>query len=149
RERGLVGRVHLFPDIPHAQVANFFRAASLFVLPSRQEPFGIVLLEAGAFGLPVVASRVGGIPEILTDGATGRLVAPGDAEELAASMRSVLTDRVTSVEMGERLRRHVFSRFAWTTAYEKYIALLEEAKETESELQSSPSPGARVSLSNA
>lgn len=115
-------RVLFFPDTPHHQVVEFFRRATIFALPSRQEPFGIVLLEAGAFGLPVVASRVGGIPEILTDGLTGRLVAPDDEVELAQCLASLLDSPESSRELGARLRQHVESNFTWSQALTKYLA---------------------------
>ena len=122
--KGIEGRVHFFPDIPHEQVADHFWQATIFALPSRQEPFGLVLLEAGAFGLPVVASRVGGIPEILTDGVTARLVTPNNPEELAVCLRSLLDFPIEAQEMGGRLRQRVLSSFTWTAACEKYTALL-------------------------
>lgn len=121
--KGIEGRVHFFPDIPHNQVADYFRRATIFALPSRQEPFGIVLLEAGAFGLPVVASRVGGIPEILTDGDTGRLVAPDNPDELALCLRSLLDVPAAAQELGLRLKHHVETNFTWTAAHDKYVAL--------------------------
>lgn len=125
--KGIEERVHFFPDTPHHQVAEFFRRATIFALPSREEALGIVLLEAGAFGLPVVASRVGGIPEILTDGFTGRLVAPDNPAELALCLRSLLDSPATAQEMGARLHHHVLSNFTWTVAHEKYAALIKKA----------------------
>ncbi len=121
-------RVLFFPDTPHHQVVEFFRRASLFVLPSRQEPFGIVLLEAGAFGLPVIASRIGGIPEIVEHGITGRLVPVEDTEALADCMAAVLRSSECAELMGARLRQHVEGNFAWSSALEKYCALVDSAK---------------------
>lgn len=120
---GVVERVQFYQDVPHAQVATFFRSATLFVLPSRIEPFGIVLLEAGAFGLPVVASAVGGVPEILDDGVTGRLVPPDDAAALAQCLRALLDAPAEAEALGERLRRHG-ATFTWAAAYAKYAAIL-------------------------
>jgi glycosyltransferase involved in cell wall biosynthesis len=120
---GMEKRVRFLPDTPHEKVADYYRLATIFALPSRQEPFGIVLLEAGAFGLPVVASSVGGIPEILTDGLTGRLVAPDDPAELARCLRMVLDSPESARDMGARLRHHVLSNFTWTSAHDKYVAL--------------------------
>ena len=117
-------RVHFYPDMPHHQVVEFFRRATLFVLPSRQEPFGIVLLEAGAFGLPVVASRVGGIPEILDDGITGRLVPSEDIAALAEGISFFLTSPDAAKEFGGRLKRHVESNFAWSRVLSKYLAIV-------------------------
>lgn len=122
--KGIESRVHIFSDIPHNQVADYFRRATIFALPSRQEPFGIVILEAGAFGLPVVASRVGGIPEILTDGVTGLLVAPDNPAELARGLRSLLDAPGTAQKMGASLHQTVLSKFTWTVACKKYVALI-------------------------
>jgi len=121
---GIVERVRFCADIPHDQVANFFNQATIFALPSRQEPFGIVILEAGAFALPVVASRVGGIPEILTDGYTGRLVSPDDPVELAECLRSLLDNPSESEAMAGRLHNRVVSDFTWAAAYEKYKSMI-------------------------
>lgn len=121
---GIVERVRFCADIPHDQVANFFKQATIFALPSRQEPFGIVILEAGAFALPVVASLVGGIPEILTDGYTGRLVSPDDPVELAECLQSLLDNPSESNAMATRLHNLVVSDFTWTAAYGKYRCLL-------------------------
>jgi glycosyltransferase involved in cell wall biosynthesis len=124
QQHKLGGRVHFFQDIPHAHMAGFFQKARIFVLPSRVEPFGLVLLEAGIFGLPVVASRVGGVPEILEDGVTGRLVPPGDPEALAMCLRALLDEPATAQAMGLRLRQHVVLAFTWAQAHAKYVALL-------------------------
>jgi glycosyltransferase involved in cell wall biosynthesis len=120
---GIANRVHFHPDVPHQEVADFLKHATIFILPSRQEAFGIVILEAGAFGLPVVASRVGGIPEILTDGWNGRLVPPDDPVKLAECLRSILDHPAESQEMGTRLRDQVRSTFTWSAACEKYVSI--------------------------
>ena len=69
------------------------RHLDVLVLPSYQEPFGTVLAEAMAVGTPVVATRVGGLPEVVDDGVTGRLVAPGRPGRLAAAVLEVLAHR--------------------------------------------------------
>jgi len=66
-----------------------------------------VILEAMSMGLPVVATRVGGIPEPIQDGSTGLLVKPGDPEDLAAALVAVLTDEPKRLAMGEAARRRV------------------------------------------
>jgi starch synthase len=82
-----------------------------------------VVLEAGAIGLPVVASRVGGIPEILEEGATGLMVRADDTAALAAGLQSLLDDPARAQAMGARLRHRVASTFTWTAAYAQYVAL--------------------------
>ncbi len=123
-ELGLDGDVFFFENVPHARVGAFFERAAVFCLPSRAEPFGIVLLEAGAFRLPVVASRVGGIPEIIDDGVTGLLTAPDDVAGLAAALRRVLGDGEFARAAGTRLYNRVQADFSWTRAYEGYKSLL-------------------------
>jgi glycosyltransferase involved in cell wall biosynthesis len=123
----LADRVLVLESVPHALVAAYLKQAALFVLPSRLEPFGIALLEAGAFGLPVVATTAGGIPEIITDGETGRLVPPEDADALREQMVRLLHDPAEAKRLGEALRRHVSQNFSWRRAYEQYMALLRNA----------------------
>jgi glycosyltransferase involved in cell wall biosynthesis len=88
-ELGLGDEVKLTGALPPARLAVAMSAADVFVLPSRAEPLGVVLLEAMACGTPCVATQVGGIPEILGE-AQGRLVEPGDAVGLAAAIEHVL-----------------------------------------------------------
>jgi glycosyltransferase involved in cell wall biosynthesis len=73
--------------------AGLLRHLDVLVLPSREEPFGTVLAEAMAVGTPVVATRVDGLPEVVEDGVSGRLVAPGDPDGLAAAVLDVLARR--------------------------------------------------------
>ncbi len=86
---GLTDRVRFVGPRPHAQLPDWYRAADVFVLPSRSEGVPNVLLEAAACGTPFVASRVGGIPEIAHLGES-RLVPPGDVRQLAGALREFL-----------------------------------------------------------
>lgn len=122
--KGIEDRVFFLPNTPHSKVAKYFKHATIFALPSKQEAFPLVILEAGAFGLPVAASRVGGIPEILTDGVTGRLFESGNVAELALCLRSMLDSPSAAPDMGKRLQRRVVHDFTWTSAHDKYVALV-------------------------
>ena len=93
--------VEHIPWVPDG--AAVMRHLDVLVAPSRQEPFGTVLAEAMAAGTPVVATRVGGLAEVVADGVTGRLVTPGDPAELAAAVLEVLADRE---RMGAAARAH-------------------------------------------
>jgi glycosyltransferase involved in cell wall biosynthesis len=100
---GLTGRVEFVGAVHDAP--QFYQRLDLFVLPSLDEAFGLVLLEAMAAGLPVVGTRVGGIPEILEDGSQGRLVAPADSQALAGAIRELCRDPLRRSRMAEQARR--------------------------------------------
>jgi glycosyltransferase involved in cell wall biosynthesis len=95
------------PEIEHYpwsdNAPGLMRHLDVLVLPSHQEPFGTVLAEAMAVGTPVVATRVGGLPEVVRDGVTGRLVAPGRPDQLAAAVLDVLAHRE---QMGAAAAEH-------------------------------------------
>ena len=86
--------------VPHEDLVQLYSHATAFVCPSVYEPFGLINLEAMACERPVVASAVGGIPEVVVDGETGFLVPPGDAEALASAMGRVLKDPAMAARMG-------------------------------------------------
>lgn len=123
---GLQERVQFFSDIPHAQMAGFFQRARMFCLPSRMEAFGLVLLEAAAFALPVIASRVGGIPEVVQHGVSGLLVAPEDIEALAQALRALLDAPQAAEKMGVNLRHYVTSQLTWTSACAQYRKVVQD-----------------------
>ena len=112
-------RVHLLGLAPHEQVPAHLAHADVFVLPSQYEELGSVLVEAMASGLPVVANRVGGIPALVRDGVTGRLVERGDVAGLAAALTDALTDRRTSRRTSEAARAHVDGAYSWPVLAER------------------------------
>lgn len=120
---GILSRVLFYENVPHSKVAVFFEQARLFCLPSRSEAFGIVLLEAGLFKLPVVASRVGGIPEIILPDENGILVPPDDAVALANALRTLLNNENEAAMMGNSLHRRVIEHFTWLRAFHEYEAI--------------------------
>ncbi|MBV8145006.1 MAG: glycosyltransferase family 4 protein [Gammaproteobacteria bacterium] len=116
-------RVTVLVDIEHRRIPGYMADAELFVLPSRAEAFGIVLIEAGATGLPVVATNVGGIPEIISDAATGLLVEPDNARALADAMARVLQNDALAGRLASGLHAQAL-RYTWRRAADQLIAAL-------------------------
>lgn len=92
-------------------VPDLLRLANLLVLASTDEPFGRVLIEAMAIGLPVVATASGGVPEIVIDGETGLLVPPGEPGALGDAIATLLANPLQATEMGAAGRRRALERF--------------------------------------
>ena len=109
---GLDGAVAAAGWTPHDALLRKMESADVFVLPSHAEGQPMVVLEAMGAGLPVVSSRVGGIPETVEDGKTGILVEPGDVECLAAAMRALAEDPELRARMGAAGRTRVQERFS-------------------------------------
>ena len=112
--------------LPRAELVQLYTHASVFVCPSVYEPFGLINLEAMACELPVVASAVGGIPEIVVDGVTGWLVPPGDPGALAERVNALLLDPARAREMGKAGRRRVLEEFQWGVVADRTVALYRE-----------------------
>jgi starch synthase len=114
--------------LPRPEVIQLLTHAALFVCPSVYEPLGIVNLEAMACGTPVVASAVGGIPEVVDDGRTGLLVPAGDGFEagLARAMDFVMSDPEAARRMGEAGRERAVGEFGWDAVARRTVRLYEE-----------------------
>jgi glycosyltransferase involved in cell wall biosynthesis len=106
---GVLGQL-ITPGSTNAPL-RYLAAADLFVLPSLTESFPNALVEAMQIGLPCVASDVGGVSEILSDGVTGLLVPPGDPEALAQALAQLVTDRPLAARLGEAAQRRVSEDF--------------------------------------
>jgi starch synthase len=121
--------VHWIPQmLPRPEVIQLLTHAAVFVCPSVYEPLGIVNLEAMACGTPVVASRVGGIPEVVEDGETGVLVSVDEDFEtgLAQALDSVLGDAGAARRMGEAGRHRAVGEFGWDAVARRTVRLYEE-----------------------
>jgi glycosyltransferase involved in cell wall biosynthesis len=112
--------------VDDATYRSALSAASLLVLPSEWEAFGIVLAEAMACGTPVVATRVGGAPDVVQDGVTGRLVEYGDVDALAAAMDALLSDDAQRARMGAAGKARAFAEYAWDAVVARTEALYRE-----------------------
>ena len=105
--------------LPKPQVIQLLTHATVFVCPSIYEPMGIVNLEAMACETAVVASRVGGIPEVVAEGETGFLVEPGNAAELAERVNELLGDTELAARFGKAGRKRAVEHFSWRTIAER------------------------------
>lgn len=108
-ERGIAERVRFLGD--RADVAEVLAALDVFVLPSRTEGMSNALLEAMAMGLPVVATAVGGTPEVIDDGRSGYLVPADDPKRMAAAVTRVLADAALAARLGVAARQTVEERY--------------------------------------
>lgn len=132
------GVVWLEKRLGHRDLVQLLSNASVFLCPSLYEPFGIVNLEALACEVPVVASAVGGIPEVVVDGEHGHLVAvdldaegvpldpDGFARDLAARVNQLLADPTTARRLGQAGRRRVLERFSWASVARRTAELYEQ-----------------------
>ena len=123
----LPGRVEWSPSLTAEEVASALDAATLLVLPSRSEGMGRVVIEAGCRGRAVVGSRVGGIPDVVVDGATGVLVSPGNAGALAEALERVLSDRALAERLGAEARIRVEQ---WLTTPDEYARRVRDLVQT-------------------
>jgi glycosyltransferase involved in cell wall biosynthesis len=127
QELGVSDRAHLLgylPDEPALSAA--YREARLTALPSEYEAFGLVLLESLAAGTPVVATRVGGIPEFVEDGRAGLLVPPHAPTALAEAIGRIWSDRDLARRLGEYGRDQVVPRYTWEALVDRLDALYRE-----------------------
>jgi N-acetyl-alpha-D-glucosaminyl L-malate synthase BshA len=124
RERGIADDVMALGE--QEDVRQFLSIADLFLLPSATESFGLAALEAMACDVPVIASRVGGLPEVVDDGVTGFLHEPDDLAGMALSAIGILTDRELRARMGAAARRDVHKRFCSDRIVPLYEAFYEE-----------------------
>jgi len=121
---GVADRITITGYQTHAQVSDWMRRASLFVLPSVEEGLGVVLLEALATGIPCVATRVGGIPDVITQD-VGVLVPPADPAALAVSVSDLLRDPIRLDIMRGNARRHAVEQYSWDVIAGRLIKIYE------------------------
>jgi D-inositol-3-phosphate glycosyltransferase len=112
---GVADVVRFRPPVGQEQLADWFRAASVLVMPSYSESFGLVAIEAQAAGTPVLAASVGGLPVAVRDGVTGFLVQGHDPADYARVLRRFADEASLSARMGAAAARHALS-FGWDTA---------------------------------
>ena len=114
-----------------ADIRRFMGACDVLAFPTQpelSEGFGLAALEAMAAARPVIATRVGSLPEVVSDEATGLLIAPGSAEELARALIRLAHDARLRQEMGERARNRAREEFSLEAMVERTLAVYDEVR---------------------
>lgn len=129
---GLAHRVRMLGRLSEAMLSTLYRGADLFVMPNIPVPgdmegFGVVMLEAGLSGLPIVAADLEGIRDVVADGENGRLVPTGDAGGFAHAILDYAGDPAGLAAASARAARYTASRFAWPAVVEQYLSALNRA----------------------
>jgi glycosyltransferase involved in cell wall biosynthesis len=124
---GLGERVRFLGEVPHEQVPEVLQQLDIFAMPSTYEGFGVAALEAEAMELPVVASSVHGIPDVVVDGETGLLVPPRDRQALASALDRLVADGDLRRRLGQAGRAFVAEHYSWEENTAQMEALYEAA----------------------
>jgi glycosyltransferase involved in cell wall biosynthesis len=134
-------RVRFLGIVPDVDLPGLYRQAQVVALPSVHrtcygrdvavsELLGLVAVEAMASGTPVVASRIGGLPEVIEDGVTGFLIDPGDTAGLRARLAEILADSRLAERLGQNGRERVLTTFTWSACAERCLAAYSELVDT-------------------
>jgi glycosyltransferase involved in cell wall biosynthesis len=127
-ELGVSDRVTFLGRVPHEDVPSVVAGLSVAVNPTAvPESFGVAVLEASACAVPVVATDVGGVPEVCVDRVTGIMVRPGDPGQMAAAIVELLGDASLRSSMGDAGRRYVVANFEWSVTVDRMLTVLQEA----------------------
>ena len=131
-QAGLSEYVHFVGSVKHEKISDWLSAGDIFVFPSYKEGLPNAVLEAMACELPVVATKVGGIPEAVREGKTGYLVAPKDVAGLVEAIEKLIRDPDYAQKMGKNGRQRVLDEFSWDQHTEKMMALYRSCIQHES-----------------
>jgi glycosyltransferase involved in cell wall biosynthesis len=118
----LDGKLRWLPVLPEEELPHYYGAADIFVLPSRYEPFGIVMLEAMACAVPVVATNTGGPATVIESGVTGILVDPTDTEAFADALAELIRAPERRDELGRRGRATIEREYSWGIIADRHLA---------------------------
>jgi D-inositol-3-phosphate glycosyltransferase len=136
---GLAGRVRFEPPCPHRELADWYRAATLVLVPSHSESFGLVALEAQACGTPVVAAAVGGLRTAVRDGFSGVLVDGHDPEVWARVLSGLVASPARLAELSRGALAHA-SGFGWPATADRLIDVYTGAMASAGSVESAAAP---------
>ena len=126
---GIGDRVEFSGPVPHARVPEALRGFDVFAALSREESFGVAVIEASACGLPVVVSDAGGLAEVVVGGVTGTIVARNDPPTAAKAIAELVLSNVQRARMGEAGRAQVVEKYEWSSCVGRMIAILSRCTE--------------------
>ncbi len=109
--------VNFVGRVPLSEVSKYFRNSDIFCLPTHLEPFGIVFIEAMAYGLPIVATRIGALSDLVENGINGYLIEPGDVPALAQALTRLLEEEDRFNDMAHAARRRYDDKFNWEAVF--------------------------------
>lgn len=122
----ITDQVEWLGAMPNSEIARFYQNLDVVVVPSRQESFGVTAVEGSACARPIIASRVGGLPEVVLDGETGIMVEPESVEKLMEAMKVMIDHPEERARMGQAGRDFVLRHYAW----EENVTQMEEVYRT-------------------
>ncbi|MBP6642337.1 MAG: glycosyltransferase [Flavobacteriales bacterium] len=125
-QAGLMGRVEFVGPVPHDQVPSELHKLDVYVALSREESFGVAVVEAQACGLPVVVSDVGGLPEVVQDMSTGFIVPSDDIKAATVALEKLVRDHGSRRRMGTSARHFVVQNYEWETCVDRMLAVFNE-----------------------
>lgn len=123
---GLAERVRFLGELPIEEVPRWYQRIAIYVFASREEGFGLTMLEAMAAGNALIAARAGAAETVVADGETGVLVPAGDVDQLVAALEPLMREPERIAEMGRRARAHVVAHFSREQEVERIIAVYRE-----------------------
>lgn len=130
--QGVAAITQFVPGVPHEQVPEELAKLDIYAALSRKESFGVAILEAGACGLPVVVSNVGGLPEVVVNGKTGLVVKSESPDEAANALKKLVLDPGLRRGLGDAARDHVKRHYAWRESVDRMISVYREAQSNSS-----------------
>lgn len=125
-QAGLMERVRFLGELPIETVPPWYQRVTIYAFTSRNEGFGLTLLEAMASGAALVAARAGAAEKVVTDGETGMLVPPGEADALVAALEPLMRDPARAAAMGRRARERAVAEFSVAAEAERILAVYGE-----------------------
>lgn len=123
---GIASKVTFIGRVPHNKVPHELAELDIYVALSRQESFGVAVIEAGAAGRPVVVSNVGGLPEVTLQGKTGFIVAAEDPQAAADAMLQLVLDPEMRIRFGAAARQHVSKNYSWPSCVQHMVDIFNQ-----------------------